>query len=219
MKIQPESLTTDTATLHKMVHDYQLTVDEMQAKLTWYEEQFRLFKQRQFGGSSEKSSDQMDLFNEAESILDAFGAEEEAEETISYRRKKPGRKPLSKHIPREIIRYELPESERVCQCGHALHEAGIERAEQLEIIPAQVKVIEHVQVKYGCRACENGIITAPKPAQPIARSFASASLLAYVIVAKFMDSLPLYRQEMIFKRLSIDISRSTLSNWVLKSAE
>jgi transposase len=220
MKMLPESLTTDTATLHKMVHDYQFTVDEMQAKLTWYEEQFRLFKQRQFGDSSEKSSDQMDLFNEAESILDTLGSEtEDNQETITYQRKTPGRRPLSKHIPRETIRYELPESERVCQCGHTLHEAGIERAEQLEIIPAQVKVIEHVQVKYGCRACESGIITAPKPAQPIPRSFASASLLAYVIVAKFMDSLPLYRQEMIFKRLSIDLSRSTLSNWVLKSAE
>ncbi len=106
MKTLPDSLTTDTATLHKMVHNYQLTVDEMQAKLTWYEEQFRLFKQRQFGDSSEKSSDQMDLFNEAESILDSLGVEENSQETetISYQRKKTGRQPLSKHIPRETIR-------------------------------------------------------------------------------------------------------------------
>jgi len=139
MKTRPESLTTDTATLHKMVHDYQFTVDEMQAKIHWYEELFHLFKQRQFGGSSEKSSDQMDLFNEAESILDSLRPEEEDQETIPCQGKKPGRKPLSKHIPHETIRYELPESERVCQCGHALHEAGTESAEQLEIIPAQVK--------------------------------------------------------------------------------
>jgi len=71
MKSLPETLPTDTFTLHKMVHDYQLTVDEMAAKLAWYEEQFRLFKHRQFGLSSEKTSDQMDLFNEAESIIDA----------------------------------------------------------------------------------------------------------------------------------------------------
>jgi transposase len=203
-----------------MVRDYQLTVDQMTEKLKWYEEQLRLFKHHQFGVSSEKLSDQMDLFNEAESVLDIVGLDEdEPEESISYPRKKPGRKPLSKHIPRETIRHELPHSERVCQCGHALHEAGEDSSEQLEIIPAQIKVIEHIQVKYGCRACENGIITAPKPTQPIPRSFASASLLAYIIVAKFMDSLPLYRQEVIFKRLSIDISRATLSNWVLKSAE
>jgi transposase len=111
-----------------------------------------------------------------------------------------------------VVRYELPEAEQVCACGHALHEAGEDKSEQLEIIPATLKVIEHVQVKYACRACETGMTSAPKPAQPIPRSFASASLLAYIIVAKFMDSLPLYRQETIFKRLSIDLSRATLSN-------
>ena len=220
MRTRLKPLPTDTLTLHKMVQDYQLTVDEMAEKLKWYEEQFRLFKHQQFGASSEKATDQMDLFNEAESIIDALEPDEaEPEETITYQRKKPGRKPLSKHIPREIIRHELPESERICQCGHDLHEAGEDSSEQLEIIPAQIKVIEHVQVKYGCRACENGIITASKPAQPIPRSFASPSLLAYIIVAKFMDSLPLYRQEVIFRRLSIDISRATLSNWVLQSAQ
>jgi transposase len=219
MKSLPETLPNETNALHKMVLDYQSTVDQLQEKLSWYEEQFRLLKHQRFGRSSEKCPDQMELFNEAESILDGLQGEPDLEETISYQRKKPGRKPLSQHIPREVIRYELPEAERLCDCGHALHEVGEDKSEQLEIIPAQIKVIEHVQVKYGCRACENGIISAPKPAQPIPRSFASASLLAYIIVAKFMDSLPLYRQETIFKRLSIDLSRATLSNWVLKSAE
>ena len=104
------------------------------------------------------------------------------------------------------------------QCSRCIR-LGVHDGCEYAIIPAQVKVIEHVQVKYACRACENGIISAPKPAQPIPRSFASASLLAYIIVAKFMDSLPLYRQETIFKRLSIDLSRATLSNWMLKVAE
>ena len=219
MKSLPKTLPNETNALQEMVLDYQSTVDQLQEKLTWYEEQFRLLKHQRFGTSSEKCPDQMELFNEAESILDGLQGEPDLEETISYQRKKPGRKPLSKHIPREVIRYELPDAERLCDCGHALHEVGEDKSEQLEIIPAQIKVIEHVQVKYGCRACENGIISAPKPAQPIPRSFASASLLAYIIVAKFMDSLPLYRQETIFKRLSIDLSRATLSNWVLKSAE
>jgi transposase len=220
MKSLPKTLPNDTIALQKMVQDYQFTVEQLQEKLNWYEEQFRLFQHRRFGASSEKHPEQMELFNEAESILDALPqGEGELEETITHQRNKPGRKPLSKHIPREVVRYELSEAERVCDCGHTLHEAGEDKSEQLEIIPAQIKIIEHVQVKYGCRACENGLLTAPKPAQPIPRSFASASLLAYIIVAKFMDSLPLYRQEMIFKRLSIDLSRATLSNWVLKSAE
>jgi transposase len=221
MKAIPENLPTDTVALQQLVQDYQVTVEQLQEKLNWYEEQFRLFQHKRFGTSSEKYPDQLELFNEAESILDALPQEDkgELEETVTYQRKKPGRKPLSKHIPREVVRHELPAAERVCGCGHALHEAGEDQSEQLEIIPAQIKIIVHVQVKYGCRACENGLLTAPKPAQPIPRSFASASLLAYVIVAKFMDSLPLYRQEIIFKRLSIDLSRATLSNWVLKSAE
>ncbi|TXK98777.1 hypothetical protein BMR10_01900, partial [Methylococcaceae bacterium CS4] len=220
MKSLPETLPDETNALQKMVLDYQSTVDQLQEKLKWYEEQFCLFQHQRFGASSDTCPDQMELFNEAESIFDSLKQDDsDLEETISYQRKKPGRKPLSKHIPREVVRYELPEAERVCECGHALHEAGEDKSEQLEIIPAQIKVIEHVQVKYGCRACEIGIISAPKPAQPIPRSFASASLLAYIIVAKFMDSLPLYRQETIFKRLSIDLSRATLSNWMLKVAE
>jgi len=219
MKSLPETLPDETNTLQKMVRDYQSTVGQLQEKLKGYEEQFRLLQHQRFGASSEKCPDQMELFNEAESILDSLQDDSDLEETLSYPRKKPGRKPLSQHIPREVVRYELPEAERVCDCGHALHEAGEDKSEQLEIIPAQIKVIEHVQVKYGCRACEKGLITVPKPAQPIPRSFASASLLAYIIVAKFMDSLPLYRQETIFRRLSIDLSRATLSNWMLKAAE
>ena len=168
MKSLPETLPNDTVALQKMVQDYQFTVEQLQEKLNWYEEQFRLFQHRRFGASSEKHAEQMELFNEAESILDALAQDEgeELEETITYRRKKPGRKPLSKHIPREVVRYELPETERVCACGHALHEAGEDKAEQLEIIPAQIKIIEHVQVKYGCRGCENGLLIAPKPAPP-----------------------------------------------------
>jgi len=221
MKSTVNTLPYETENLQKQLLDSQSTIDQLQEKIRWYEEQFRLLKQKRFGASSEKNPDQMQLFNEAESILDSLKPEEqgEQEETVSDTRKKPGRKALSPDIPREVVRYELPEAEQVCACGHALHEAGEDKSEQLEIIPATLKVIEHVQVKYACRACETGMTSAPKPAQPIPRSFASASLLAYIIVAKFMDSLPLYRQETIFKRLSIDLSRATLSNWMLKSAE
>jgi transposase len=91
MKSLPEAL-------HKMVQDYQLTIEQLPEKLNWYEEQFRLFQHRLFGASSEKHPEHMELFNEAESILDALPQDEgELEETITYQRKKPGRKPLSQH--------------------------------------------------------------------------------------------------------------------------
>jgi len=204
-----KTLPEDTPALQNMVL-------ELQSKVNWYEEQFRLLKHKQFGTSSEKDA-HPDFFNEAETLADE--EEPEARETITYERKKPGRKPLPKELPRKVVRHELPETEQVCDCGHHLHEIGEETSEQLEIIPAQVYVVEHVQVKYACRACEEGVKTAPKPAQPIPRSFASPSLLAYIIVSKFLDSLPLYRQEGIFKRYKIELSRASMSNWVLKSAE
>ena len=209
-------------TLPDDVPELQNMVQNLQAKVSWYEEQFRLSQHKRFGISSEKGDAHPDFFNEAETVADA---EEESEsdtathETITYTRKKPGRKPLPDDLPRKTERHELPESEQVCDCGQALHVVGEATSEQLEIIPAQVYVIEHVQVKYACRACEEGIKTAHKPAQPIPKSFASPGLLAYITISKFLDSLPLYRQEAIFKRYNIDLSRATMSNWVLKIAE
>lgn len=212
-------MNSTTKTLPEEVPALQNMVLELQSKVDWYEEQFRLFQHKKFAQSSEKQV-HPDFFNEAETLVDEEEQSEVHEtEIITYERKKPGRKPLPKDLPRKIIRHELPESEQVCSHGHPLHEMGEESSEQLEIIPAQVYVVEHVQVKYACRTCEEGVKTAPKPAQPIAKSFASPSLLAYIIVAKYLDSLPLYRQEGIFKRYKIDISRASMSNWVLKSAE
>jgi len=209
-------MSSTNKTLPEDIPSLQNRVLELQSKVNWYEEQFRLLQHKRFGTSSEKEA-HPDFFNEAEALADE--EETEVSETITYERKKPGRKPLPKELPRKVVRHELPESEQVCDCGHHLHEIGEETSEQLEIIPAQVYVVEHVQVKYACRACEEGVKTASKPAQPIPRSFASPSLLAYIIVSKFLDSLPLYRQEGIFKRYKVDISRANMSNWVLKSAE
>jgi len=194
-------------------------VCRLQDKISWFEEQFALLKNKRFGKSSEKQEGQLELFNEAEVIADAPVETPVEKETITYTRKKPTRAPLPKDLPREVIRHELPKAEQVCHCGHELHVVGEDSSEQLEIIPATIKVIEHVQVKYGCRACEQGITTAPKPAQAIPKSIATPSLLAYIIVAKYADSLPLYRQEGLFKRLKIDISRANMSNWVLTSAD
>ena len=129
--------------------DYQVENSKLQDKIKWYEEQFALLKNKRFGKSSEKQDGQLELFNEAEVISDEQESLEDKteKETITYTRNKPGRKALPKDLPREVIRHELPESEQVCACGHSLHVIGEDSSEQLEIIPAKVKVIEHVQVK------------------------------------------------------------------------
>ncbi|NOQ78419.1 MAG: IS66 family transposase [Gammaproteobacteria bacterium] len=214
-----------TEELHSIVCKQSSKIVDLEVKLQYYEEQFRSLTHKRFGASSEKCDAQSELFNEVESILaedesdTVSPVEEDGQLTITYTRKKPGRKPLPKDLPREQIRYELSEEEQICGCGHHLHEMGEDKSEQLEIIPAQVKVIEHIRVKYACRHCDNGIKTASKPAQPIEKSIASASLLAHIAVAKYTDALPLYRQEAIFKRLNIDINRTSMANWMIKISQ
>ncbi len=213
------------ASTDKTIAQLQSRIVDLETKVRFYEEQFNLLQHKRFGRSSEKPDTQAELFNEAESIIAEERAHQDdteadsAQITITYTRKKPGRKPLPKDLPGEQIRYELPKSEQVCGCGHALHEIGEDTSEQPDIIPAQIKVIEHIRVKYACRQCDNGIKTAPEPAQPIEKSIASPGLLAHIAVARYTDALPLYRQEAIFKRLNIDINRTSMANRMIKTAQ
>jgi len=186
-------------------------------------ELLRIYRYRQFGNKSEKSSpNQLSIFNEAdlpktpEKIIQA---DEEIHIAAHTRTKSPGRKPLPENLPREQRIYDLAEEEKICSCGQSLTHIKDETCEQLEIIPAKVYVIQHVKKKYACRKCEETIKTASMPAQPIPRSIASPGLLSHVLVSKFEDHLPLHRQEQMLRRIGIDIPRSTLSLWVIRSAE
>lgn len=135
------------------------------------------------------------------------------------RRKKP-RVSIPAHLPREEVWYELPESERLCpHDGTQLKAIGTEDHEQLDIIPAQAKVILHRRQKYVCPCCEQHQVTATKPKQPIEKSIASAGLLAYVATQKYCDALPLYRQAEILKRAGLELNRTNLANWMIRSGE
>ena len=188
------------------------------------EEYIRLDKLRRFGASSEKSPDQSELFNEAELSSEADGLLVETDEVAtpetpaaSVSSKKRGRKPLPADLPRVRIEHDVADSERICPCGCARKVIGEECSEQLDIIPAKIRVLLHVRKKYACPACEEGVVLAALPAQPIPKSNASAGLLAHVAVGKYQDALPLYRQETILARHGIDIPRNTLAHWMIKS--
>lgn len=127
-----------------------------------------------------------------------------------------GRKPLPEGFIRENVIHDLSEDEKFCPCGCLLSKIGEEISEQLELIPAQLKVLRHLRSKYACKKCQEGVITAPMPTQPIPKSMATPGLLAHVAVSKFDDHLPLYRQSEIWDRMGVNLPRSTLSNWVLK---
>ena len=128
-----------------------------------------------------------------------------------------GRQPLPRHLKRERIVHDLAEAEKHCDaCQQDLRPIGEETSERYEYVPAQLTVIEDVCKKYAC-ACT--VKTASKPAQPIAKSTASASLLAQVIVAKAADHLPLHRQEKIFARHGVEISRKTMCGWLAQCGD
>lgn len=153
-------------------------------RINLLEEQVRLLKHQRFGKSSEQSDRQAELFNEAEA---GDTAEDDAEadtadaptETITYQRTtRPRRKPLPADLPRVRIEHDLPEAEEVCACGCQLSPIGEATSEQLDIIPATIRVLVHARRKYACKRCESGVKTAPLPKQPLPKSNASAGLLA-----------------------------------------
>jgi transposase len=119
---------------------------------------------------------------------------------------------LPSHLPREEMRLDLREHTCPC-CGGKLHRIGETVSEMLDHVPARLRVIRICRPRYGCRAC-GSIHQAPAPERPIAKGLASPALLAHVLVAKYCDHLPLYRQSQIFARQGVEIDRSTLANWV-----
>ncbi|UZE97201.1 IS66 family transposase [Alkalimarinus alittae] len=230
MKINPNNLPNDVESLKALVQkqqnlldEKQAEVDKKQARVEQLEEQWRLFLHRKFASQSEKAPGQGELFNETEETAEDPILELDAEAILSpetkTKAKTRGRKPLPSELPRVKVIHDLPESERQCPCGCQLSEIGEETSEQLDIIPAKIRVLQHIQKKYACKACEDKVKTAFKPAQPIPKSNASAGLLAHIAVSKYQDALPLYRQEGMFKRVGIHLPRQTLANWVIRSSE
>jgi len=223
MSTAPIELPDDLETLRGYALRQHELIDTQADELRILREQIRLLKQHRFGRKSEQSSDeQIRLFNEAELGEDGPVEDEDLEETpvAAHTRKKRGRKSLPEWIPRVEILHDLPEDERICsEDGTALERIGEEVSEQLEFIPAKLRVLRHVRPKYACPTCRTGIHTAPMPPQPIPKSMASPTLLAHIAVSKYADGLPLYRQEGMFRRLGIDLPRASLANWMVKTGE
>jgi transposase len=229
--------------LEEFVHTFADAVREiniLKQKIDYIAHDNRLLRKRLFGSSSEKLvleepaiQDGLNLFNEFELI----GQQVEPEDVEPLEmpvegpvpKKKTGRKALPAHLPRKIICHDLTHEEKLCACGSEMECIGAQVSEELDYVPAKVEVTQHRCLKYICGSCakkkekdETIQVTskaAKKPAQLIEKSIASPGLLANIAVSKFCDHLPLYRQEYIFKRLSIGLSRQTMSVWMLKSGK
>lgn len=232
MAIDPNILPGDSETLRKMVVDLAEQLDRSLAEQNKYQSLLRELLEAQRNRKSEQlSKEQLALFEaawqarsaEAESAaadedddLDGdAGSASKPNETPTPKR--GGRQALARHLKRERVVHDLAEAEKHCHgCGKDLRLIAEETSERYEYIPASMKVIQDVCLKY---ACDCTVRTAHKPLQPIEKGTAGASLLAQVIVAKWADHQPLHRQEKMFERHGIEISRKTMGGWMAQCAE
>ena len=202
---------------------YRAKVRDQVLQIEKLEQQIAQLRHERFGQSSERRAllDQLELqlFELKEAQAEAETAQEIAAPqrvTVpSFERRKPARRPLPEHLPRERVVYPMPAA---CPCcGGALHKLGEDVTETLELVPRQWKVIQHVREKHSCRSCEK-ITQPPAPSHPIARGRAGPGLLAHVLFAKYGLHLPLTRQSATYAREGIELDVSTLADWVGASA-
>ena len=187
----------------------------------------RLLRQ-QYGASSEKlraaiNQLELTLGDIEEQIAEMMPPEPEqppaparpTSASVEPARRKPVRRPLPDSLPRDVVEHAAP---CACpKCGGVLRPLGEDVTEVLDYVPACFRVIRHVRPKLSCRSCES-IAQAPVPSLPIQRGLATPALLAHVLVAKYADHCPLYRQAEIYARAGVELDRSTLADWVGQSA-
>jgi len=209
------------------VADLKARIIELEALVKYYEEQFRLSKHRQFGAKSEKSEyDQLSIFNEAEFTAEPTVGEPELVAVEKHYRKRTRltNDRLPEDLPVETVLHKLSEEERACpQCGDMMDVIGHETRRELKIIPAQAVIVEHISETCACGTCEKNdiatpILKAPMPEPVIKGSFASPEIVAHIMTQKFVMGIPLYRQEQELNRNGIELSRQTMSNWLIRCA-
>jgi len=227
-----DALRRENALLRAARDEFAEQLNHKNREIAGLQHQLQALLRRSYGRSSEKIDlKQMLLFEELLQQLAPETTPETPDETTSTQASKParnghGRRRFPSNLEREKVIHDLPDDEKPCPCCRKLrHIIGRETSEQLEYIPAKVKVIEHVRLKYACAYCEvtaapDGpqIVTAEKPLSPIEKGMAAPGLLSYVIVSKYGDHLPLNRLERILKRHGIAIARSTMCDWAAQCA-
>ena len=191
----------------------KLLIEQLKAQLA-------VLRRMSFGRSSEKLTAQITQLELLLEDLEEGEAERVAPVRVSAsnerERRHPVRRPLPPHLPREEILHHPGDA---CPCcgGTNLSKLGEDVTEVLERIPAQLKVVRHVRPRLSCRRCET-IIQAPAPDLPIEKGRPGPTLIANVVVGKYIDGLPLYRQAGIIARGGVDINRATLCDWVGRAA-
>lgn len=191
---------------------------EAQAEIARLQMLIAVLLRNRFGRRSERLGDEalQQGVEDIEQSLAEQVAKLEAAQSAAERPAAPpkrNRGSLPEHLPREEVIVDIAGKTCGC-CGAPLHAIGEDRSEMLDYVPAQIRVQVIRRPRYGCRACEGAVLQAPAPERPIDGGMATEALLAHVLVNKYADHLPLYRQSQIFARQGVDLDRSTLCNWV-----
>jgi transposase len=219
------ALPDDLDYLKNLVRELLLTQQELRQDLAQVRQQLSQLLKRLYGPRGERfHPEQLLLFADCQQAAESpaaapAGASASGASSSDRPRSGHGRRTLPKHLRRETIPYRLTEAERLCPCcGTLRQEIGCDRTEQLDYQPASLFVTEHVQYRYACPRCHGQVASAAKPPQPLVKGLPGPGLLAWVVVSKYADHLPLYRQESIFRRQGVALARSTLCDWVADAA-
>jgi transposase len=217
-----DALPNDIEACHVLIAERDQQISEHEALIANLQHQLKQMLRARYGRKSEKADDpnQLELF---ETIMEAVwetppaeGEAEEGDEEVSEEKKpRRGRKPFPKDLPRKRIEHDLPEEEKPCpECGELREKIGEDISEQLEFVPGHFVVLQHARFKYACRQCEAHVEVADKPMQPVEKGVPGPGLLAQIVISKYCDHLPLYRQENIFQRSEVEINRKTMWGWI-----
>jgi transposase len=222
--IAPTELPDDRATLQAILRAALAEIERLQFQLAG-------LKRNRFGRRSEKLNDetlQRATEDLEQSVAEKMAALEATAKPLAAKTKPPppsraqspngappkrNRGALPAHLPRVEVIVDIEDKACTC-CGGLLHQIGEDQAEMLDYIPAQFRVRVIRRPRYGCRVCENAVVQAPAPDRPIDGGMATEALVAQVLIGKYCDHLPLYRQSQIFARQAINLDRSTLCSWV-----
>ena len=210
--IDLNSLPDDVASLQELVLAQRAIMATHKVEIDLLKHQLARLRRMKFGRSSEKIGQQIEQLELLLEELEAAEAQRpELPASVAPPVSRPARKPLPEHLPREAI-VHAPACQCL-ECGAPMKKIGEDVSEILERVPEHFKVIRHVRPKLACTKCD-AITQVAAPSRPIARGLAGPGLLAHVLVSKYADHLPLYRQSQIYAREGVELDRSTLADWV-----